>query len=252
VPTIPRITRSSSLKTGKTPPGTPGTKKIVRFADALGLDLAAVRTFLDEIPKVPKSAFSDLDYPLEPLSSPFSIFSPSTNSNKSATNSLNKILVPTFHQPSSRPDFFDKIRDNKVLLENAFFSDNFTIKGAVRVLNMDFHKSVYIRYTYDEWKTFTDFQTTYVMGSCDGFSDRFEFTLYLRPDLIEIGSRVILAVRFHCKGEQFWDNNCGADYLFHCVPGTSAAQATSFQSTAAYPATYSCNPEDPWINHMWL
>jgi len=47
---------------------------------------------------------------------------------------------------------------SQVFLENAFFSDNFTIKGAVRVLNMDFYKSVYIRYTYDEWKTFTDFQ----------------------------------------------------------------------------------------------
>jgi hypothetical protein len=52
-----RIQRSSSLKTGKTPPGTPGRKKIVRFADVLGLDLADVRTFLDEIPNVPTSAF---------------------------------------------------------------------------------------------------------------------------------------------------------------------------------------------------
>jgi hypothetical protein len=46
----------------------------------------------------------------------------------------------------------------QVLLENAFLSDNFTIKGTVRVMNMDFYKSVYIRYTLDEWKTFTDFQ----------------------------------------------------------------------------------------------
>lgn len=57
VPSIPRVMRCSSLKTGKTPPGTPGTKKIVRFADALGLDLTAVKTFMDEIPKIPNSAF---------------------------------------------------------------------------------------------------------------------------------------------------------------------------------------------------
>ena len=31
-----------------------------RFADVFGLDLADVKTFLDEIPKVPKSAFQDL------------------------------------------------------------------------------------------------------------------------------------------------------------------------------------------------
>jgi len=56
-----RIRRCSSLKTGKTPPGTPGRKKIVRFADVLGLDLADVKTFLDEIPTIPKSAFEDLE-----------------------------------------------------------------------------------------------------------------------------------------------------------------------------------------------
>lgn len=52
-----RQPKSSSLKTNKTPPGTPGGKKIVRFADCLGLDLVDVKLFLDEIPNVPKSAF---------------------------------------------------------------------------------------------------------------------------------------------------------------------------------------------------
>ena len=33
---------------------------VYRFADVFGLDLADVKTFLDEIPKVPKSAFDDL------------------------------------------------------------------------------------------------------------------------------------------------------------------------------------------------
>uniref|UniRef100_A0A1B6FBI0 Uncharacterized protein n=1 Tax=Cuerna arida TaxID=1464854 RepID=A0A1B6FBI0_9HEMI len=37
--------RCSSLKSGKTPPSTPGRKKIVRFADVFGLDLTDVKTF---------------------------------------------------------------------------------------------------------------------------------------------------------------------------------------------------------------
>ena len=57
-----KMRRCSSLKTGKTPPGTPASKKIVRFADVLGLDLADVRTFLDEIPSVPKSAYRLVSY----------------------------------------------------------------------------------------------------------------------------------------------------------------------------------------------
>jgi protein phosphatase 1 regulatory subunit 3A/B/C/D/E len=80
------------------------------------------------------------------------------------------VLLPSFHQPVSMPDFFDRIRDQKVLLENAFStiedvsSSNVTptptlsVKGTVRVKNMDFHKSVYVRYSYDEWQTFNEFQ----------------------------------------------------------------------------------------------
>ena len=33
---------------------------IFRFADVFGLDLADVKTFLDEVPRVPRSAFRDL------------------------------------------------------------------------------------------------------------------------------------------------------------------------------------------------
>ncbi|XP_008486315.1 glycogen-binding subunit 76A-like, partial [Diaphorina citri] len=58
-----KLRRSSSLRSGKTPPGTPASKKFVRFADVLGLDLADVRTYLDEIPSVPQSAYEDLVCP---------------------------------------------------------------------------------------------------------------------------------------------------------------------------------------------
>lgn len=56
VSSVRRYQRSSSLKSGKTPPGTP-MKKIVRFADAMGLDLTDIKVFLDEIPRVPKEAY---------------------------------------------------------------------------------------------------------------------------------------------------------------------------------------------------
>ena len=56
------IKRSTSLKTNKTPPGTPSRKKVVRFADALGLDLESVRHILnlEAPPKIPSTALRDL------------------------------------------------------------------------------------------------------------------------------------------------------------------------------------------------
>lgn len=215
----PRVRRCSSLKTGKTPPGTPGSKKIVRFADALGLDLADVRTFLDEIPKIPISAYEDL--------TGIDIRDPTNDDNFLNKSSpyvgvkTDKLLVPLFQQPSILINFQDSLRDNLVCLETAVVDDPmlFSIRGAVRVRNLDFHKSVHIRYTMDSWRTYVDVQAVYVENSCDGFSDKFTFIIYAHT--ISVGQRLEFAVRFQCKGCQYWDNNKGVNYCFQCLPATN-------------------------------
>uniref|UniRef100_A0A6P4F842 Glycogen-binding subunit 76A n=1 Tax=Drosophila rhopaloa TaxID=1041015 RepID=A0A6P4F842_DRORH len=216
-----RIRRCSSLKTGKTPPGTPGRKKIVRFADVLGLDLADVKTFLDEIPTIPKSAFEDLEI-LE--SEPPLQLGPKSD----------KLLMPLFQQPGGLPKFLDAVREKQVSLENAAVSDNInqTISGSVRVRNLDFHKSVHIRYSLDGWRSYADLQANYVENSCDGFSDIFTFVLF--GNSLHVGQRLEFAVRFQCKGQQFWDNNYGANYCFQCLP--SSTHTTGGSSTASPPS----------------
>lgn len=199
-----RVRRCSSLKTGKTPPGTPGRKKIVRFADVLGLDLADVKTFMDEIPVIPKSAYDDLTE-CDVQSSPPVRTPPRLGA---------LTLVPLFQLPR---EITDKLETLNVSLESARVCDgvHVTVCGSVRVRNLDFHKTVHIRYTMNRWKTYTDLQATYVQGSCDGFSDRFQFVLY--APAISSGQRLEFAVRFLCKGQQYWDNNSGANYCFDCL-----------------------------------
>ncbi|XP_070152342.1 glycogen-binding subunit 76A isoform X2 [Polyergus mexicanus] len=252
-----RVRRCSSLKTGKTPPGTPHRKKIVRFADKLGLDLADVRTFLDEIPKIPNSAYSDLIYD--------DIFRPQQDNgsadNVAATTSdhhwcnrfqddgrrrsmsaiprkHDRMLVPLFQQPGGVANFLDIVRERRVCLENVLVQDPVTlaIQGTVRVINLDFHKSVHIRYTLNSWRNFSDLQATYVSNSCDGFSDKFTFILYCHTLLV--GQRLELAVRFQCKGAQYWDNNGGVNYCFQCLPATS--------STGYIPITADENRRSSW------
>lgn len=83
-----------------------------RFADVLGLDLADVHTFLDEIPRVPKSAFNDLkDKDAPALPKP--VTSPSVQ-RKSYNTRADRNLVPLFVQPTSRPDFTDRLTRQKV------------------------------------------------------------------------------------------------------------------------------------------
>lgn len=211
-PRSERLRRSSSLKTGKTPPGTPGRKKIVRFADVLGLDLADVRTFMDEIPRVPNSAYDDLQSTLQAHEMPTAI---------SLGQRCDKVIVPLFQQPCTLPNFLDVVQTYNVALENAAVTDPIclTITGLVRVRNLDFHKSVHVRYSLDAWQSFSDLQAQYVENSCDGFSDKFTFTLF--GNSMEVGQRIEIALRFSCKGEQFWDNNQGVNYCFQCLPATT-------------------------------
>ncbi|KAL0109525.1 hypothetical protein PUN28_014530 [Cardiocondyla obscurior] len=232
-----RVRRCSSLKTGKTPPGTPHRKKIVRFADKLGLDLADVRTFLDEIPKIPNSAYNDLIYDdiFRPQDSNFDSAASTGDawcdryqndarrrSTSAIPRKIDRMLVPLFQQPGGMPNFLDIVRERKVCLENVVVQDPVTlaIQGTVRVINLDFHKSVHVRYTLNSWRNFSDLQAIYVPNSCDGFSDKFSFILYCHTLLV--GQRLEFAVRFQCKGAQHWDNNAGANYCFQCLPGSSS------------------------------
>merc|ERR1719266_1575845 len=54
-----RLRKTSSLKSGVGRKQAPG--RSVRFADILGLELNMIKVFTDEVPRVPISAFTDLD-----------------------------------------------------------------------------------------------------------------------------------------------------------------------------------------------
>lgn len=235
-----RMRRCSSLKTGKTPPGTPGRKKFVRFADVLGLDLADVKTFVDEVPKVPKSAYEDLDFCLEPPVVQQISLGPKAD----------RVLVPLFQQPGALPCFLDKVREKQVNLENAAVTDpvTLTITGTVRVRNLDFHKSVYVRYSTDSWRSFSDLQASYVENSCDGFSDKFAFTIY--GNSVQIGQRIEMAIRFHCRGQQYWDNNYDMNYVFQCLPIT---QPNQIAQIAVKPANIDAHisPDETWCKSFY-
>ncbi|KAA0204055.1 hypothetical protein HAZT_HAZT006465 [Hyalella azteca] len=223
-----RIKRSSSLKCGKTPPGTPGTKKIVRFADSLGLDLAECRTFLEGVPNVPKSAFGDLRIAKaedESENSPSSsqLFLSSCNSNRYTAIAQKKMLMPLFQQPCVLPGFLDRVRANKVSLETISVGDDMSVRGYVRVLNLDFHKHVVVRYTFDGWRNFHEVlavcecacaTASYVHGSCDGFSDKFSFLLW--GSFLQENGSLTFCIRYTAGGSEFWDNNRGSNYVLQC------------------------------------
>ncbi|KAG0420854.1 hypothetical protein HPB47_003238 [Ixodes persulcatus] len=192
------LVRSTSLKTGKSPPGTPYKKKIVRFADALGLDLAAVRTIVSgDVPNIPASAFSHLH--LERQVSPPRTSGPSL------------VLAPLFAQPGASSEFLTRLTAQKVCLESVVVT-GCAIHAVIRVLNVAFEKLVILRYSLDQWRSFCDLRAVYLPGSSDGLSDRFGVDLYLSENCAR--PMVQMCVRYVVGDREFWDNNGGTNYRF--------------------------------------
>ncbi|OXA49397.1 Glycogen-binding subunit 76A [Folsomia candida] len=121
-------------------------KKFVRFVDTLGLQLTSVKLFHhDELPNVPESAFNHL----------------SLTSRTSSPPKQSDVLLPTFRQPGTLANFIVRLSEQKVLLEScqASAEDSVTVlSGEVKVVNVWFHKAVWVRYSYDGWASFAEIQ----------------------------------------------------------------------------------------------
>ncbi|XP_071958237.1 protein phosphatase 1 regulatory subunit 3E-like [Antedon mediterranea] len=204
--------RKSALKSPGLRPDTPN-RKSVRFADALGLDLETVKHILEREspPDIPEHVFKDLQL---------------ASTSSCSTTARRKVLSLTFQQPSGKSDFMHKLWMQNVCLENALISD-FMIIGTIKVIDVDYHKVVVVRYTVDNWRTFNEISAGYVYGSHNGPTDRFSFGMSIPRELAEGGS-VYFAVRYDVAGKRFWDNNGGKNYSCTCYcDGTDDALGAS-------------------------
>lgn len=82
----------------------------------------------------------------------------------------------------------------------------------MRVLNISFHKSVYVRSTMDGWITHFDYPAEYVQGSNDGETDKFSVKLSFAPPYLFNGARIDFVVRYETSDGEFWANNSGKNY----------------------------------------
>ncbi|OWF53550.1 glycogen-binding subunit 76A-like [Mizuhopecten yessoensis] len=203
------LRKSSSLKTNKTPPGTPRRKKMVRFADAMGLDLEDVRHVLnaDAPPRIPPSAMKDLQAGLE----------------VDRKNIGHRYLTVCFQQPGACEDFLKRVLTRKICLENAVVT-NLTITGIIRVANLGFHKFCRVRYTTNGWVTFHDIAASYVKNSCDGPTDRFSFSIVAPADF-GLHARLEFALSYRVNDAEYWDNNQDLNYVFECFAKTTPTEA---------------------------
>jgi len=195
-----RSERSSSLKSDHSP----CSHKIVRFADAIGLDLESVRQVFDadNPPSIPASAIVDLNLDVE----------------KSFGSIGAKQFQICFPQPGASGNFIHNVLFSAVCLENARIdSPRGVLTGTIRVKSFGVEKRVTLRITYNEWATFCEIPACYVQGSHDGSTDRFSFCAVF-PTSMVAGDKVLFAIRYEAlsTGEVFWDSNHGENYVISC------------------------------------
>ncbi|XP_015913484.1 protein phosphatase 1 regulatory subunit 3D [Parasteatoda tepidariorum] len=175
-------------------------KKVVRFADALGLELESIRFLVQkDLPKIVPSG-TQFDKKTKLLSG------------------MRKIqLVPAFLPPSLSVSFMGRLQKLKVSLHSVSTADS-TVYGIISVINMTFHKTVYVRYTANDWLSHHDELAAYLEGSSAEDTDKFSFTLFCNPsDLNTLGHSLFFAVCYEtAEGETYWDNNDGKNYCIKC------------------------------------
>jgi len=180
----------------------PRQRKRVTFADSIGLELEKVRhiTAGRDTPPDLSNYTSTLQEALPPSPPP---------------------LTAQFIQPISNYVLFRaSLSKNSVCLENISIADR-TIVGMIKVRNIDFHKTVYVRYTCDNWRTSSDVPAHYVNAlTPTGQATEFDsFTFTLEIPTLRGGASLEFCICFQCQGSQFWDNNNGTNYKVSCSNG---------------------------------
>ena len=175
------------------------TKKQVSFADTIGKELTQVK----EIPNLSifeQSVDDELNLLINPITDeiPRQSISP----------------VPTLKQVErknkwsyAKPDCIEKMHEHMVALQEIKLENNI-FKGKVRVMNINFEKTITIRWTKDNWKNSFNSSAKYFEDKWNKNhnSDSFLFHLPCISGCIEF------AIQYKTATQEYWDNNEGRNY----------------------------------------
>ncbi|NXA40683.1 PPR3A phosphatase, partial [Eudromia elegans] len=189
-----RRSSASSEEEEADPPGTIARK--VSFADAFGFDLVSVKEFDTwEVPTISQNDYKEDEvFPEEEF-----------------------FLSQLFTLPASQEELLQKVREQKVLLESIVFLPGVTcMNGIIRVLNISFEKTVYVRMTLDDWRSYYDILAEFMPNSCGNETDQFCFKISLAPPYQQDGAKVEFCIRYETSAGIFWANNDDKNYTLIC------------------------------------
>ncbi|XP_051973324.1 protein phosphatase 1 regulatory subunit 3C-B [Xyrauchen texanus] len=244
----------SSLSSYSSGRSTPRKKKHVVFADAKGLPLTSVRIFItDRL----EPEMEDLPQPEERMK---------VRSSKQSGRLQLKLGFP--QTVANR----QSLMENLVQLESCTVTER-ALSGTVRVRNLKFDKAVFVRITFNSWRSHQDIPCTYVREQHAALeTDVFAFNVSL-PSELDPKERLEFFVVFQPGNGnlQLVDNNKGKNYQIYVenvmpepqlvqMPGRRNFVTPSPQRFSAWPAVrgydipkmnYMACKSPPILNRTW-
>lgn len=177
-------------------------RKRVKFADALGLNLASVRHFsIAEDPQVPSKVFAALR-----------ALPPQHEREPSGGDLLTSLTA----EMRLAPEVTDaRVNRCRVALERVSMS-GWAVRGVIRANDADSGETeVGVRYTFNQWASFADAPAVPVSGERVRDGQRFSFTVHT-PPFLDPDACVYFAVYMRNDRGDFWDNNDEQNYSMQC------------------------------------
>lgn len=126
------------------------------------------------------------------------------------------------------------VRLDKIILS----PDQKSLVGHVVVANIDFHKQVVARFTFDSWRTTSEVLGEYNRDPArrlrDGY-DLFTFTIKLSDQANIEQKTMFICVRYSVNGRDYWDNNNNLNFHVDFIRGQSQPASTSSLGTRPIP-----------------
>ena len=190
--------------------------KSVHFADSCGLALTSVSYLFDNEDEL----FAFKNFSRSKGLVVRNSF-PLIGGKKKGTTEEKKSKLLNFVQPITLTNFQEKVIENRVCLENVVIRE-YSIFGTISVSNIDFQKNVFVRYTFDKWRSCHDAKGTFVSGTSTGKTDSFSFEIPVSGDDKGDTVNVEFCVCYETPSGTYWDNNKQQNYKILFYPNKTS------------------------------
>nr|XP_002121583.1 protein phosphatase 1 regulatory subunit 3B [Ciona intestinalis] len=190
--------------------------KKVTFADTQGYSLTLTKYLTESTNEPPKSMTSGTL--IRQLVKNLNLSSSDTDSSTKEQKFAFKFTQPV----ANYVEFKRSLEQHNVSLENIVVKNSLCISGTVKVKNLSFDKTVSVRITFDNWKSYSDHKCQYVKNAYEnGALDTFQFNV----DVPQCQSEDIqMCFQYVCDAGEFWDNNRGQNYVISVINNRSSIE----------------------------